>query len=78
MASEEVMESLDRRLQTQDEDGEEYSDHLSPARQVVRLVRIYENGDCLRRLRWTTSDPRISLVQLYLGFRNGRSPRGRQ
>ena len=42
MAIEEVMESLDRRLQTQDEDGEEYSDRLSPARQVIRLVRIYE------------------------------------
>ncbi|KAI0711155.1 hypothetical protein C8T65DRAFT_647682 [Cerioporus squamosus] len=42
MAVEEVMESLDRRLQLRDEEGEENVDRLSFARQLARLVRAYE------------------------------------
>ncbi|RPD78958.1 hypothetical protein L226DRAFT_455708 [Lentinus tigrinus ALCF2SS1-7] len=54
MAVEEVMESLDQRLQMHDEDDEESADRPSLPREIVRLIHMYENA--IPRLpRWKKS-----------------------
>lgn len=77
MAVEEVVETLDRRLQsTNEEEEDDDARHASTSRQIVRLIRAYTT--CKYRSKASeTPLSYLSHPQLFRDWLNGRSPQNR-